>query len=328
MGSKSQWGFLLALLSIFANASAVNDSLSFFETGEVGKFTGTRKVTIQYRIFETHKANQAIVILPGYAENAQKYHELIYDFVNYGFSVYILDHRGMGASGRELKNRQVVHVESFDDYVTDLETFYRQVVEKGKESHRYLFTHSAGGLIGAKFLAKFKGAFRRAVLSAPLFSLNTGSYPKFVAGGLAFTLDTIGRGENYAPGFSDYDPTAAKWGEDSFTSSKQRFDAYTTILLKHPRLVMGGPSVHWIREVLRETASSKVGSLGKRVSIPLLVYQAGADTLVLPTGQNAFCKAAKNCQIVYYPRARHEIYREIDQIRNEAIRRAVKFFEE
>ncbi len=325
-------GFLLRLLLASVSvypvfASPPDDALAYFETGQVGRFIGARNVAIQYRVFVNHPTDQAIVILPGYAENAQKHYELIYDFAVLGFSVYTLDHRGMGASGREVQNKQVVHVESFDDYVGDLEIFFKQVVDKGAESQRFLFTHSAGGLIGAKFLAKFPGVFRRAVLSAPLLQLNTGYYPRFIAGGLAFALDSVGRSESYAPGFSDYDPKNARWGKDAFTTSKKRFDAYTLLLQQNPSLVMGGPSVRWISEILGETTKAKITSLAKRVQTPMLVYQAGEDALVLPGGQDLFCKTARSCRLIRYTKARHEIYREVDGIRSDAITRAADFFQ-
>jgi alpha-beta hydrolase superfamily lysophospholipase len=55
------------------------------------------------------------------------------------------------------------------------------------------------------------------------------------------------------------------------------------------------------------------------IPVPVLLFQAGADQLVMPDGQDAFCAGAPNCRLEYFPDAGHEILMERDDIRNRAL---------
>lgn len=302
------------------------NALPHFEEGKTGTFLGTGRLPLFYHVFQVAGSSKAIAIVPGYTENAEKYAELIYDFNQAGYSVYILDHRGMGRSARETSNPQVVHVEDFNHYVFDQQRFFQLVVSRGPEKDRFVFAHSAGGLIAAKLLAAEPGLVKAAVLNAPLFKLNTGKFDPFLANTLATSLDWIGRGKSYAPGFSDFDPKSAKITPKSSCRDPLRFAAYMKVLIEKPGLRMGGPSIRWVREVLSETDPNLIRKLAKAVKTPVLIFQAGSDSLVLPEGQQAFCASAPNCTLRRYPSARHEIWREPDVVRDDAIGRTIDFF--
>ena len=67
------------------------------------------------------KPSNALIIVNGRIESYLKYQDLANDFYQQGYSVYMYDHRGQGLSGRQLSNKHKGHVDSFSDYVDDLE---------------------------------------------------------------------------------------------------------------------------------------------------------------------------------------------------------------
>ena len=82
-------------------------------------------------------------MLTGYTESYLMYSDLIKDLFEQKYSIFIMDHRGMGKSGRMLPNRQIVHVVNFDDYVNDAEFFTQEIARRdGSELPLYLFGHS------------------------------------------------------------------------------------------------------------------------------------------------------------------------------------------
>jgi len=90
------------------------------------------KIKYLYLKNESFERNQAIVISPGFAENHLKYSGLIEKFYSQGFDIFIINHRAMGASDRypliwdmtvDL-NQQIVHIDSFQDYVDDFKYLF------------------------------------------------------------------------------------------------------------------------------------------------------------------------------------------------------------
>ncbi|MDP1922805.1 MAG: alpha/beta hydrolase [Myxococcales bacterium] len=75
------------------------------------------------------------------------------------------------------------------------------------------------------------------------------------------------------------------------------------------------------------TASSNAEQLGRYSSTPTLIIQAGQDSVVNPGGQNRYCAAAPRCQLTRLEQAHHESYAEVDEVRNVAVERTLKFFD-
>ena len=118
-----------------------------FEDGYMKSADGTR---IHYGYVTTPVPKAAIVISHGFTECMPKYYEMIYYFAKAGYSVYMVEHRGHGFSERSVSDMSMVTVNSFDDYVSDLDMFIREIVMK-REGRRplYLYGHSMGGAIAA-----------------------------------------------------------------------------------------------------------------------------------------------------------------------------------
>ena len=136
-----------------------------FEDGYMKSADGTR---IHYGYVTT----PAIVISHGFTECMPKYYEMIYYFAKAGYSVYMVEHRGHGFSERSVSDMSMVTVNSFDDYVSDLDMFIREIVMK-REGRRplYLYGHSMGGAIAALYLEKHPEVFTKAVLSSPMIEM-------------------------------------------------------------------------------------------------------------------------------------------------------------
>jgi lysophospholipase len=299
-----------------------------FSLGTPGTIIGAKGVGLRYRAFPRSEGKGVIVIVPGFSESFLKFPELIYDLWNAGYGVYLMDHRGMGMSGRTLANPQLVHVEKFEHYVTDLGQFIDEVVLRDPMASKlYLYAHSTGGLIGAHFLAKRPQLFRAAILSAPLLDMDTGKYSRIAAVALANTLLFAGYGEAYAPGYADLDLSTFTLENSATTQSAVRFNIYKETLQSVPQIQMGGPTVWWAKQVLDLTEVNRVEALGGLIRTPMLMLQPSNDSLVKPRGQNRFCGAAWDCRKLVVLGAKHELYREKDIYREPSLKASLEFFE-
>ncbi|MGL4912414.1 MAG: alpha/beta fold hydrolase [Romboutsia sp.] len=294
---------------------------------EDGYIMGAEDVKIYYRSYTLEESKGKIVISHGFCESSEKYREIIKIFNKNGYSVYIMDHRGHGRSGRLGIDNSQINVEDFNYYVYDFKTFLDSVVmyEKGNEKV-FLFAHSMGGAIGALFLERYENYFDSAILNCPMMEIDTGRYPKFISKIIANIMCIAGQGNRYLLGHGPF--KGMENLNDSGTSSQKRYSTYFKKQLEHKELQTSGGSFNWLREAFNATNTLIKEENASKITIPVVLYQAGKDTFVRPGGQNKFAKHVKNCRLVLRENAKHEIYIEKDEIFNIYIDEVLKFFNE
>lgn len=252
-------------------------------------------------------ARATIVVVHGFTEYYGKYHELTYNFYEQGFNFFFIENRGHGLSGREIEDRNLVHVNRFDDYIEDLKIFMDRIVEPSAPgTAKILFAHSMGGAIGAGFLEKYPEHFKAAILSSPMLKMSYGNIKTWQAYLLA-GITPIAHWEKKAlPNAETFDPDRPDFKNSCTTSEarymygfnfrKENLDAYSTY----------AGTFGWARESM--TATDEIRKKADKVHIPVLLLQAGKDDVVDNTGENEFSERARHCILRRFSAAKHEIY--------------------
>ena len=292
-----------------------------------GEFKGKDGVTIRYAALRQAKVDRAILIVNGRVESYLKYQELAWDLWRQGYSLYLIDHRGQGMSDRMLDDPQKGYVDQFDDYVVDLKQFHDQIIMADQPTKLFLLAHSMGGAISARYLERWPDDIKAAVLSSPMLGINLGGLPKWLAKGLASTIGTVGGwlGEPpYGPGQGAYQDHG--FADNGLTHSQSRYQAFRQIYEQHPQIKLGGATAHWIYQGITG-ADAAIADAGA-IKTPLLVLQAGNDSVVDNAAQDRFCTIAK-CEggkPLRIEGAWHELFIESDDKRQPALTAMVDFF--
>ncbi|MGL6336466.1 alpha/beta fold hydrolase [Aeromonas jandaei] len=292
-----------------------------------GQFKGKDGVAIRYAALRQEKVDRAILIVNGRVESYLKYQELAWDFWRQGYSLYLIDHRGQGMSGRMLNDHDKGYVDQFDDYVVDMKQFHDQIIMADKPAKLFLLAHSMGGAISARYLERWPDDIRAAVLSSPMLGINLGGLPKWLAKGLATTIGTVGGwfGEPpYGPGQGPYQDHG--FADNELTHSHSRYQAFRQIYEQHPQIKLGGATAHWIYQGIAG-ADAAIADAGA-IKTPLLLLQAGNDSVVDNAAQDAFCSKA-NCEggkPLRIEGAWHELFIESDDKRQPALTAMLDFF--
>ncbi|MBI2625471.1 alpha/beta fold hydrolase [Candidatus Parcubacteria bacterium] len=305
--------------------------LAHYRTGRAGSFTGVGGIRIDYRVFEksggSNSEKGAIMLLPGRTEPIEKYAEVIRDLGNQGYSVYAMSHRGQGESQRIISDPQVGYVDDFADYVADTATFASNVVGAKSHPKKFILAHSMGGGIAVNYLHDYPNDFDGAALSAPMLGLNSGVWPANVTFELSQEMVNTGKGESFVPGHGPFNPNLKFTDADNdVTRSQARFGAKMRVFLDHPALQLGGVSYKWLNRSLKMGYKADKSSFAREVKTRILLFQAGNDTLVRNDYEDRFCGAAPACQKETFSDSYHEILMERDSIRNEALAKAIRFF--
>ncbi len=283
------------------------------------------QVRLHYGILHNDSAKSngnLIVFLPGRSEPFYKYSELAYDLYQEGYSFAFLDHRGQGGSSRELPDLEKGHVKSFKYYVRDIETFMDQIVIKLGYKKNYLMAHSMGAAAALMLMADRPNIFEKAVLSSPMLEPNTGKYKPSVALAYATVLRIAGKGDEYAPGEKGYETPIFEGNE--VTHSYVRREMATFLYEHYDQFKLGGVTVDWIATSLG--TNNRFALKYKKIKTPLIMLKPGMDTVVFTDRQDKLCQKAKDCTLVEYPQGKHELFMEVDSIRDDILLRAKAFF--
>lgn len=108
------------------------------------------------------KSKAAVIFVHGLKDHSRRYAETAKRLAHKNYSVYAFDLRGHGDS-----EGQRVWVDSFDDYIKDLEVFYDLVAKKEPNKPIFIFGHSMGGAIVTIFAIKKIRPVAGIILSAP-----------------------------------------------------------------------------------------------------------------------------------------------------------------
>ena len=273
---------------------------------QTGYFERVKGAKIYYEHYHADHPKGVIVISHGFTESIRKYYESIYYMLQAGYSVWGVDHRGHGNSFRHNENPYVVHILRFEDYVLDLKCLTETRVKPASgELPLYLYCHSMGGCIGTWLIEAEPTLFRKAVLSSPMLGLTFGKIPTPIVYVGAMIKSMNGRiKEPLQPINAFPDPDF----ENSCDSSECRYYFYNRMRARNRELQVTSVSMGWGMEAVkacrRVTSRAQTG----KIQIPVLLFQAGNDTVVDNAAQNLFCSRVKSCELQKVPGIKHEIY--------------------
>lgn len=286
----------------------------FLETSD-----GT-KIHYVYGLHE--KERGAIVISHGFCEFIKKYDEVMYYFYQMGYSVFMHEHRGHGYSDRVVEDLDKVYVKDYQEYVKDMDEFIDAIVKKKSVTGRlFLFAHSMGGCIAANYLEAYPDCFQAAVLSSPMLQMNFKKTPEWVVSLLALWSQIMKKDYEYIPGHHGFrrQPSFAT----SSCLSKLRYDYTFNHRLSDEHYTTCGSTYGWARASMKGV--KRAIRNGKKVKTPILLFQAGLDSLVKPKGQIRFVAKTPQTKLVVYDESKHEIYSASDEIRRDYFERIFAF---
>ena len=273
-------------------------------------------------------ARRAVVVLHGYTESAEKFHEMIWYFLHDGLNVYAYDHRGHGHSPRAVADTSITHVDRFEDYLRDLEALMNTLVlPETKGMPVTLYAHSMGGAVGALALMEHPEWFSRAVLTAPMIAASTGGYPRFAGRAIAALMCAVGKGKARAFVGQPFDP-ARETFENSVDTSRARFEYYRDKRVKNAHLQNCSPSYRWVSESLAVTDRLLKPQNCAKITTPLLLCQAALDQTVLLPEQAKFVSQVPGAQLRVFEQAKHEIYGSHDELMREYVPAVLEFLSE
>ncbi len=278
----------------------MSGKIDFFQSRHAG-------VDIAWSCFKSKCEKGIVLFLTGRAEYFLKYVPFFERLNAIGFTVFALDHRGQGASGRMLAESRKGYVEDFDFYVDDAESFLAdRVLGYADGKPVFLVSHSMGGAIALLLAARRPEAFTKIVFTSPMWGLLYDmpvSLVKIIVKGAC----RLGFGRSYAFGKSANDHLKP-FERTHLTQSVENYMKQQRFVTENPSFALGGPSFRWVCESMK--AIKKLPEAAAKVKVPVLLVQAGNDAVVDNSAQDRVASNFADCRKIIVEKGFHELLNE------------------
>ena len=269
-----------------------------------------------------------MLILNGRGDMIEKYLEVIQHWAERGWAVTSFDWRGQGGSGRLTPDPMCGHIDDFAHWIADLNALAADWRADG-EGPTVMLGHSMGGHMLLRALAEGMTPPDAAVAIAPMLGLHTAPMPRWLAVAIAHAMLALGKGERQAWTQKEESDRQRRMRQKRLTHDPDRY-ADELWWRDHSRdIALGPPSWTWVAQALESTRTLAEGPDIARLTVPLLILAASTDQLVsMPAIRKVAARIASARLHVYGREAAHEILRELDAVRLDALARIDAFLDE
>ena len=288
-----------------------------------GTLLTTDGIRLFYEYFTAENSIGSVVIVHGLSEFTKKFYELSYHLLNQGYNVFLYDQRCHGFSDRLTERMDLIHIDSFDDLVSDLALYIDSVVRKVDPRPLMLYGHSMGGAVTALYLATRPAEIHRAVLSSPLVVPTTNDFPEFLfRWGTGISGKLHGRTKKFA--FSkEYNPNYTVIPTPGY--SRHRVIRSFEMRVQEPHYRSTPLSVGCVRQclLLRKKLLKCIGNN----QTPVLMLCAENDRVVKTKPQAELAAKCPHCEYVIVKDADHAMMTGNQAIITEHITRTLTHFQ-
>jgi lysophospholipase len=279
-------------------------------------------VRIRMGFWPTKAAKGTVLILPGRTEYIEKYGRTARQFAECGYATLSVDWRGQGLADRLLEDTMAGHVMHFSDYQLDFSAVIAAAEKLELPKPWHMLAHSMGGCIGLRAL--HEGApIEAAVFSGPMWGIHMADMLRPVAWSLSWGSRHIGMGHMYAPGTAQGSYVLSEpFATNRLTCDEDMYQYMIDQLNAHPELGLGGPSMRWLHEALRETRDlSRMPS----PNVPCLTVMGTDEDIVDPARVYLRMANWPNGRLELIAGGRHEVLMESQNMRTRVLKMICAF---
>lgn len=279
-------------------------------------------VRLRVVLWPREGARGTVLLLVGRTEYAEKYAPVAADLGARGFACATVDWRGQGLSDRLGAERALGHVGRFADYQGDLAALVAATA--GMPRPLFLLSHSMGGAIGLRALMSGLDVAAAAFV-APMWGIAMQPRMRPVAWGLSGLSRAVGLSGRLAPG-QDLRPYLARaaFEGNGLTGDRATFERLCAEIAVEPDLALGGPTLRWLHEALREMR--RLAAM-PAPDVPSLVLLGEREAVVDPARVHRRMRGWSAARLMVFEGARHELLMEAPAIRERALDAVAAHFE-
>ena len=270
------------------------------------------------------KARGSLLFAGGRGDFIEKYLEAYAEWHAAGWNVTAFDWRGQGLSRGDIRGGNLT---SFDPLIEDLAALIAGWRSDHSGPH-VAVGHSMGGHMLLRTLVDKRPALDAAVLVAPMIRVNSAPLSPSLAPMITDFMCLFGwRDEPVWKAPPELSAPGSR-RQHLLTRSPERYADELWWWEQQPGLNLGSPSWGWMRAAYRSSAATFTPAKLRSVDLPVLLIGTERDRLVSPAAIRSAAELLPRGELKMYPDARHEILREADPIRQDALATIKAFLDE
>ena len=271
---------------------------------------------------EAARGRGHLLFAGGRSDFIEKYLEAYAHWHETGWNVTTFDWRGQGLSRGSLAPE---NPESFDRLTEDLADFVGDWRRGSKSGGPFVaIAHSMGGHLLLRGLVDHQLPLDKAVLIAPMLLVNSAPVPDWLAPNFAEFMCLVGLGGQPMWKTPKALNRPGSQRQSLLTACRERYEDELWWWEQHPEFRLGAPSWAWMRAAFRSSSAFTREKLSK-VSLPLLLIGTERDRLVSAAAIARVAGLLPRAELLMFPDCAHEILREEDRVRDEALDRIDQF---
>lgn len=273
----------------------------------------------------TNTAKGTVILVPGFTGTIEMSMHTITKFNQAGFRVAAIEYRGQGKSHRPLSHPEKGYVEDYSVLANDVAKFVKTL--ERKDEPIFFFSISKGAHITLRLAAEHDLNVTAYALVVPMVKINTGQFDYGFTKVFAHTLNTIGLGQMYAPGQSQWPPKPLVFGAaNGCNSNPETAQIQSAMFALDETLRTRGTTVKWLKETISSTDLILSDGFMNKLTQPVKIFTAGDDRLVDTEVATNFCSTLANCEVTHFPEARHCIHRENQERMTSIVRESITHY--
>lgn len=266
-----------------------------------------------------------ILLFPGRTEYIEKYGPAAAEFLARGYATVAIDWRGQGIADRTTDNPLLGDVVAFKDYQHDVAALLAHVETLDLPKPYYLVAHSMGGCIGLRALLNGLPV-KASAFSAPMWGILMAPPMRPFAWGITRLAKLIGFDKTLAPGQTAQSyVNRVTFEENTLSSDREGFDFMRKQLAAHPELELGGPSLRWLGEALREMRDL---SNMPAPELPCVTFLGSDEQIVDPTAIRDRMGVWNSGTLELLENGRHEVMMETAAMRKQVFDATTALFDQ
>ncbi len=270
------------------------------------------------------EAKGTVLLFPGRTEYIEKYGRTAADLAAGGYQTVTIDWRGQGLSDRLLDDARTGHVDVFDDYQRDVEAMVAWARSENLPEPWHLIGHSMGGCIGLRSLMNGLPVVA-AAFTGPMWGIRISPVMRPAAWALSWGGARVGMGHQIAPGTKPESYIVSEGFDDNMlTRDREMFDYMRAQVLAEPKLQLGGPSLRWLNEALKEC---RVLSRMPSPDYPCLTFVGTNERIVDVPRIEARMAAWPGGRLEKVPGGEHEVLMDGASVRARVMRQILAHFD-
>lgn len=205
--------------------------------------------------WQTEASSKGTVFLfPGRTEYIEKYGPAAAELTARDYTTVAIDWRGQGLADRILSERRLGHIDHFPDFQKDVAAVLDLAERLALPKPYFMNGHSMGGAIGLRALIE-GFPVKACTFTGPMWNIHIAPVMRPLGKLMGKIGPSIGLGGLLVPtmGLDNY-ALANPFEGNTLTNDRESYQFMRDQMIAQPDLVLGGPTIGWLGEGLKDCA--------------------------------------------------------------------------